>query len=79
IFVSELERRVVLLGDATIHAQLGEAGWQAEVQRLIASIRAGRLLAGLLDVIAQIEPRLAAVAPPMADRTNELPDSVLRQ
>jgi putative membrane protein len=79
IFVSELERRVVLLGDATIHAHLGEAGWQAEVQRLIGSIRAGRLLDGLLDVIAQLEPRLAAVAPPVADRTNELPDSVLRQ
>ncbi|HEY3665617.1 MAG TPA: hypothetical protein VGL19_06440, partial [Polyangiaceae bacterium] len=43
IFVSELERRVVLLGDATIHAHLGESGWQTEVQRLIASIRAGRL------------------------------------
>ncbi len=79
IFVSELERRVVLLGDSTIHAHLGEAGWQAEVQRLVKSIRAGRLRAGLLDVIAQLEPRLAAVAPPQADQTNELPDSVLRQ
>jgi putative membrane protein len=78
IFVSELERRVVLLGDATIHAQLGEAGWQAEVQRLIACIRAGRLRDGLLEVIAQLEPRLVAVAPHQADDTNELPDSVLR-
>jgi putative membrane protein len=79
IFVSELERRVVLLGDATIHAQLGEAGWQTEVQRLITSIRAGRLRDGLLEVIAQLEPRLAAVAPHQADDTNELPDSVLRE
>jgi putative membrane protein len=78
IFVSELERRVVLLGDATIHAQLGEAGWQTEVQRLIACIRAGRLKDGLLEVIAQLEPRLAAVAPPQAGASNELPDSVLR-
>ena len=78
IFVSELERRVVLLGDATIHAQLGEAGWQVEVQRLITCIRAGRLKDGLLEVIAQLEPRLAAVAPPSADASNELPDSVLR-
>ncbi|HEY1533740.1 MAG TPA: hypothetical protein VGF76_06965 [Polyangiaceae bacterium] len=78
IFVSELERRVVLLGDATIHAQLGEAGWQAEVQRLIASIRAGRLREGLLEVLAELEPRLAAVAPHQADDVNELQDSVLR-
>jgi putative membrane protein len=78
IFVSELERRVVLLGDAPIHAHLGEVGWQTEVQRLITSIRAGRLREGLLEVIAQLEPRLAAVAPHHADDTNELPDSVLR-
>jgi len=78
IFVSELERRVVLLGDATIHAHLGETGWQTELQRLLASIRAGRLCAGLLEVIAELEPRLAAVAPPIAGRANELPDSVLR-
>lgn len=78
IFVSELERRVVMLGDATIHARLGEAGWQTEVQRLIASIRAGRLRDGLLEVIADLEPRLAEVAPRQLDDTNELPDSVLR-
>ena len=79
IFVSELERRVVLLGDATIHAHLGEAGWQGEVQRLLAQIRAGRLKEGLLEVIAELEPRLAAVAPPEAGDSNELPDRVLRQ
>jgi putative membrane protein len=78
IFVSELERRVVLLGDATIHANLGEAGWQTEVQRLVACIRAGRLRDGLIEVLAELEPRLAAVAPRQADSANELPDSVLR-
>ncbi|MET0792058.1 MAG: hypothetical protein ABW061_11105 [Polyangiaceae bacterium] len=78
IFVSELERRVVLLGDATIHAQLGQAGWDTEVQRLIARIREGRLRDGLLEVIADLEPRLAAVAPRQLDDVNELPDAVLR-
>jgi len=79
IFVSELERRVVLLGDASIHAQLGQAGWQKEVERLIARIREGRLRDGLLEVIADLEPRLAAVAPRQPDDTNELPDAVLRE
>jgi putative membrane protein len=78
IFVSELERRVVLLGDATIHEHLGEAGWQTEVQRLLACIRAGRLKEGLLEVISALEPRLAAVAPHQAGDSNELPDTVLR-
>ena len=78
IFVSELERRVVLLGDATIHAQLGQAGWQAEVQRLVGRIRECRLRDGLLEVLAELEPRLSAVAPRKPDDANELPDAVLR-
>jgi len=79
IFVSELERRVVLLGDATIHSQLGQAGWQKEVDRLVGRIREGRLRDGLLEVLAELEPRLAAVAPRQLDDVNELPDSVLRR
>src|SRR3954465_5514885 len=79
IFVSELERRVVLLGDATIHAQLGQAGWTEEVQRIISRIREGRLKDGMLEVIADLEPRLAAAAPRQADDSNELPDAVIRR
>jgi putative membrane protein len=79
IFVSELEHRVVLLGDATIHAQLGQAGWTQEVQKIIARIREGRLKDGLLEVIADLEPRLAAAAPRQVDDSNELPDAVIRR
>ena len=79
IFVSELERRVVLLGDATIHAQLGQAGWTQEVQRIIGRIREGRLKDGLLEVIADLEPRLARAAPRQTDDINELPDAVIRR
>ncbi len=78
IFVSELERRVVLLGDATIHAQLGQAGWDAEVQRLISRIRERRLRDGLLEVLTDLEPRLAVAAPRQPGDVNELPDAVLR-
>jgi len=79
VFVSELERRVVLLGDASLHAQLGQAGWQKEVQQLVARIREGRLCQGLLEVLADLEPSLAAAAPRQADDENELPDAVVRR
>jgi putative membrane protein len=79
IFVSELERRVVLLGDATIHAQLGQAGWTEEVQRIIRRVREGRLKDGLLEVLSDLEPRLAAAAPRQLDDGNELPDAVIRR
>jgi uncharacterized membrane protein len=78
IFVSELEHRVVLLGDHTIHEQLGQSGWDEYVGLLVSHIREGRTKAGLLEVLARLEPQLAAVAPREHDDTNELPNTVLR-
>jgi putative membrane protein len=78
IFVSELEHRVVLLGDHTIHDRLGQAGWDEYVQLLVSYIRRSECKAGLLEVLARLEPQLAAVAPREHDDVNELPDAVLR-
>jgi putative membrane protein len=78
IFVSELERRVVLLGDRTLNAELGQRGWDEHVEVLVRHIRAGQARAGLLEVLERLTPQLAALAPRAADDENELPDSVLR-
>ncbi len=78
IFVSELEHRVVLLGDHGIHAELGQRGWDEQVQLLVRHIKEGQAKAGLLAVLEQLAPHLAAVAPRAADDVNELPDAVLR-
>lgn len=78
IFVSELEHRVVLLGDRTLHAQVGQQGWEEHVAHLLQHIRAGRTRVGLLEVLERLAPQLASVAPRQADDVNELPDTVLR-
>jgi putative membrane protein len=78
IFVSELEHRVVLLGDQTIDAALGQGGWDRYVELLVERIRNGRARDGILEVIAQLEPQLAFVAPRTANDSNELPDAPLR-
>jgi putative membrane protein len=78
IFVSELERRVVLLGDRTLHAELGQSGWEEHVERLLQHIRAGKARDGLLDVLERLAPQLASVAPRTPGDVNELPDAVLR-
>ena len=78
IFVSELEHRVVLLGDQTIHGKLGQTGWDEQVQLLLRHIRAGETRAGLLAVLEQLAPHLAAVAPRQENDVNELPNAVLR-
>lgn len=78
VFVSELERRVVLLGDRSLNDELGQRGWDEQVELLLHHIRAGRARQGLLEVLEQLTPRLASVAPRQADDENELPDAVLR-
>lgn len=78
IFVSELERRVVLLGDRSLNDELGQSGWDAQVELLLGHIRQGRTRQGLLEVLEQLAPRLAKLAPREADDQNELPDAVLR-
>jgi putative membrane protein len=78
VFVSELEHRVVLLGDRSIDALLGQAGWDGYVAGLVRRIRAGQAREGLLELLDQLEPQLAAVAPRAEDDVNELPDAVLR-
>jgi len=78
IFVSELERRVVFLGDRTLHDQVGQQGWDEHVARLLQHIRAGHARAGLLEALEQLGPQLARVAPRHADDENELPDAVVR-
>ncbi len=78
IFVSELERRVVLLGDRTLHDAVGQHGWEEHVALLVRHIRAGQARVGLLEVLERLGPQLAAVAPRAVDDVNELPDAVLR-
>lgn len=78
IFVSELEHRVILLGDRLIAERLGQQGFQEYVQLLVSHIREGRAKAGLLEVIARLEPQLIAVAPREHDDVNELSNAVLR-
>lgn len=78
IFVSELEHRVVLLGDHAIHTELGQRGWDEQVSLLLGHLRAGNAKLGLLAVLEQLRPHLAAVAPRRHDDVNELPDAVVR-
>lgn len=78
LFVSELEHRVVMLGDHAIHERLGQAGWDAYVGTLLEHLKRSDAKAGILRVLDQLEPHLIEVAPPVADDTNELPNTVLR-
>ena len=74
LFVSQLERRVELIADRGIDAQVDPATWQSIVDRLTAAIRAGHSGDGLVAAVdacgAVLEGRVAR----RADDTNELDD-----
>ena len=78
ILLSELEHRVVILGDSGIHALVGESGWREHVDRIVARIHEGRAAEGVLETIAVLEPLLAEHAPRRADDQDELANAVVR-
>jgi putative membrane protein len=78
LLVSELERRVVILGDSGVHARVGDQGWQRHVDSLVRQIRKGQTVHGILEVLREIETTAGSAQPVRADDTNELPDSVIQ-
>ena len=79
ILVSELERRVVILGDEGIHARVGDTGWREHVDHVIAAIQRGKPLEGLLEVIDRLGAVHAERLPVRPDDANELPDGIVRE
>ena len=77
IFISQLERQVIILGDRGIHQHVGDAGWTAQVAQLTAGLRTHRLAPALLQVLATLGDVLAQHFPRRADDINELPDAIL--
>lgn len=78
ILVSELEHRVVLLGDRGIHENVGDAGWQAHVDHILSAIVRGDAAQGIVEVIERLSEVHAQHMTARADDHNELPNSVLR-
>jgi putative membrane protein len=78
ILLSELEHRVVILGDRGIHERVGDAGWRDHVDHVISAIQRGEAARGLLDVIERLGAAHAERNPVRADDANELPDGIVR-
>jgi putative membrane protein len=77
LFVSLLERRVIVLGDSGIDARLAPADWEATDRAILEGIRAGSLKAGLLAGIRRTADVLSEHFPLEHDDRDELPDHVI--
>jgi len=77
LYVSLLEREVVVLGDQAIDERIGADGWAAAHAAIRAGIRRASLRAGLEAGIAAIEQVLRAHFPAPPEPRRELPDHVI--
>jgi putative membrane protein len=78
LFVSLLERRVVVLGDVGVDRILApDERWDDVVQLALRGLREGRAVEGLAAAIARCGEILAAHLPAPPRDVNELPDAVV--
>jgi putative membrane protein len=77
VFAALFEHEAVVLGDHGIHAKVGDEGWRAAVDALVAGVKRGDPAAGFCAAIERVGaklaehfPRAAGVAP------NELEDAL---
>ena len=77
IFVSIAEKRVEIIADSGIDAQVEKGIWQKIVDDFTADIGAGRAVEGFERAIGRIGELLAQHFPPRDIDPNELPDHLI--
>jgi putative membrane protein len=77
IFVSLLERRVVVMADEGIAARVAPEAWKEVDELALAGIRRGSLAEGLESAVARAGELLAAHCPWGEGDRNELPDRLI--
>ena len=79
ILLSELEHRVVILGDSGVHARMPAGAWQAHVARIVGGFHAGAPADSICAVVRELGKVLAEHFPPQADDRNELSNAVRQE
>ena len=79
IYLSLLEREVVVIGDSGIHAKMGNTHWDTVRDLIIQGIRQGDICGGICRAIDSCGKALAEHFPPRPDDINELPDQVINR
>ena len=76
IFISNLERKVLIMADTGIAEVYSNQSWQKQVDRIINGIKGNNFGAELVEVITEIGEVLTKNFPIKEDDTNELPNQV---
>ena len=76
VYVAVTDRKLAVIGDAGIHARVGQAYWDRLVARILGHLRDERPRDGLIDAVGEVGASLAAHFPRRPDDRNELSDRV---
>ena len=76
IYVAAADRKLAVIGDASIHERVGEAYWQRLVAATLAHLRDARPRDGLVEAVRDVGAALRAHFPRRPDDRNELTDEV---
>ena len=74
IYLLLADRKVEIVADRGIDANVGTAGWEAICRDMEADFRKGQFKTGVIKGIAAVSRELAKYFPPEAHPRNELPD-----
>lgn len=77
LFIDEPEHIAEIVADSGIYAKVAPDHWADTIDALITGIKAGKPADGVVAAIGLAGDVLAAHFPPLADDTNELPDSLI--
>ncbi|MGD0307876.1 MAG: TPM domain-containing protein [Acidobacteriota bacterium] len=77
IYLSDLERRVVVLGDKGIHEKMGDTHWTGVRDEILRGIKQGKAREGICAAVETCGRALAEHFPHRPDDVNELPDEVI--
>ena len=77
IYLSNFERRVVVIADKGIHERMGTTHWNGVRDRIIQGIRLGQAREGICAAVGECGRGLSEHFPVRADDANELPDRVI--
>lgn len=76
IYVALEDKKLAILGDAGIHAKVGDAYWEKTLATMRNSFRSGNWIEGICDGVAQVGEQLKTYFPFATSDQNELPNTL---
>lgn len=77
IYISLMERMVVVIGDEGIHSKVGDEAWSNVINTIVAGIKKKKLTHGIVQGIESCRTLLKTHFPASADNKNELSNRVI--